>query len=92
MIDTFDASVELAGRLLLHQGRISLEEIQHVPFVEGKQEALAVAQNLIDKYEVEVVKNTWNGEITLYLHTSTAKGGRTGSRHRKPHLRRTAAI
>lgn len=95
MVDTFDISVKLAGLFLLRHGHISLDDIEAMPFVESPQEARAVAKNLVksfkSSYEVEVVEDAWNGETTIQIHPATAKGGRTGARHRKPHMRRTAA-
>ena len=89
MIEKFDTSVKLAEKVLLKRGRISLKEIQYVPFVEGELEAIAVAQNLIDKYdELEVVDDKWNGEITLYL--PAAKRRRAGGRRRRSPARTVA--
>ena len=91
LVDNFDTAVELAGKLLLKKGRISLKEIRRVPFVESELEAMAVAQNLIDKYDVEVVEDKRRREITLHLHTSTAKRIRDWERRRRAKLRRTFA-
>ena len=67
MIETFDTSVKLASRLLLKNGRITLKEIRRLPTVDSKPEELAVAQNLIDNHDVDVVDDKWNGEIILYI-------------------------
>ena len=67
MIETFDASVKTARRLLLKNGRITLKEIRRLPTVDSKPEELAVAQNLIDNYDVDVVDDKRNGEIILYI-------------------------
>ena len=92
LVDNFDTAVELAGKLLLKKGRISLKEIRRVPFVESELEAMAVAQNLIDKYYVEVVEDKWNHDFILYLHDpSPAKRIRDWERRRRAKLRRTFA-
>lgn len=88
IIDDFDIAVEMAGKILLKKGRISLSEIRHVPFVETKQEAVAVAQNLIHKYDVEVVEDKWNGEVTIHLYNLAAKLKQADERRRRSLLRR----
>ena len=67
MIETFNTSVELASRLLRKNGRITLKEIRRLPTVDSKPEELAVAQNLIDNHDVDIVEDKWNGEIILYI-------------------------
>lgn len=73
MIETFDASVKTARRLLLKNGRITLKEIRRLPTVDSKPEELAVAQNLIDNYDVDVVDDKRNGEIILYIRRPASK-------------------
>ena len=92
LINNFDTAVELAGKLLLKRGRISLKDIRRVPFVESELEAMAVAQNLIDKYYVEVVEDKWNRDFILHLRDpSPAKRIRDWVRRRRAPLRRTFA-
>lgn len=67
MIETFNDSVEMASRILLKNGRITLKEIRRIPTVDSKPEELAVAQNLIDNYDVDIVEDKWNREIILYI-------------------------
>lgn len=83
LINDFDTAVELAGKILLKKGRISLKDIRYVPFVESELEAMAVAQNLIDKYDVKVVDDKWNGDIILHLQPSTAQRIRDWQRRRR---------
>ena len=73
MIETFNDSVETASRLLRKNGRITLKEIRRIPTVDGKQEELAVAQNLIDNHDVDIVEDKWNGEIILYIRGPASK-------------------
>ena len=67
MIETFDESVEVAGKILLRQGRISLKDIRHLRTVDGEQEAIAVFNNLIGKHDVDIVEDRWNRQFTLYI-------------------------
>ena len=83
LINDFDTAVELAGKILLKKGRISLKDIRYVPFVESELEAMAVAQNLIDKYDVKVVDDKWNGDIILHLQPSTDQRIRDWQRRRR---------
>ena len=92
MIDKIDDAIEVADKILLKWGRISLSEIRGMSQVDGRMEAIAVAQNLIDKYEeLEVVEDWWNREITLYLSPSDAKRARAGLRRMSPPLPRIFA-
>ena len=89
MIDKIDDAIEVADKILIKWGRISLSEIRRMSQVDGRMEAIAVAQNLIDKYEeLEVVEDWWNREITLYLSPSDAKRARAGLRPMRPPLPR----
>lgn len=86
-IDKFNDAVKLADKILLKRGRISLSEIRSMRQVDGKQEAIAVAQNLIDKYEeLEVVEDLWHREITLYLSPAEARRARAGLRRMRSPL------
>ena len=73
MIETFNDSVEMASRLLRKNGRITLKEIRRLPTVDSKPEEIAVAQNLIDNHDVDVVDDKWNGEIILYIRRPASK-------------------
>ena len=75
MPDTFSVSVRLAEMLLLNDAHISLKEIQALPFIDGQQEALAVAQRLIKilapKYSVEITSDPWDtDDVRLTLMPS----------------------
>ena len=89
MIDKIDDAIEVADKILLKWGRISLSEIRRMSQVDGEMEVIAVAQNLIDKYdEVEIIEDRWNREFTLRLSPSAAKRARAEARRRRPPLRR----
>ena len=58
MPSTHKLAVQLAGLLLLEHKRISLSDILSIPFVEDEDQALLIAQKLIESfgtdYEIEV--------------------------------------
>ena len=57
-VDTYRIAVKLAGMLLVQNGRITIDEIKSLPFVQGVQEAHAIAQRLATafghRYRIEV--------------------------------------
>lgn len=83
MIETFNDSVETASRILLKNGRITLKEIRRIPTVDSKPEEIAVAQNLIDNYDVDVVDDKWNGEIILHIRRPSSARRRPAPRNRR---------
>ena len=85
MIETFNDSVETASRILLKNGRITLKEIRRIPTVDSKPEEIAVAQNLIDNYDVDIVEDKWNREIILHIR-------RPATRNRQTTRRRASAV
>ena len=88
MIDEIYDAIEVADKILLKWGRISLSEIRRMPQVDNEKEVIAVAQSLIDKYEeVQVIEDRWKREFTLYLTPSAVKRARAEARRRKPPLR-----
>ena len=89
MIDKIYDAIEVADKILLKWGRISLSEIRRMPQVNNEMEVIAVAQSLIDEYEeVQVIEDRWKSEFTLYLTPSAVKRARAEARRRKPPLRR----
>ena len=69
-IDRFDISVKLAAMLLMHDGAISIKDIESIPSVGDREEAYAVARRLVDgfneTYQVEVIaRGDSNVEIVL---------------------------
>ena len=87
MIDKIDDAIEVADKILLKWGRISLSEIRGMPQIDDEMEVIAVGQHLIDKYEeLEVVEDWWKREITLYLSPAEAKRARAGLRGMSPPL------
>ena len=71
MANAEKAAVRLAGMLLLGNGRITLEDIRSLPFVDNDEQALHVANRLIEtfdtEYEVEVHSNGPDAGATLTL-------------------------
>lgn len=71
MVETFDVSVRMAGLLLLNNSQISIEEIEALPFIDGRREAYAVAQRLVagfaSTYKVEVASGPWEFDIKIRL-------------------------
>ena len=57
-VDTYAIAVKLAGMLLVQNGRITIDEIKSLPFVQGIQEAHAIAQRLATvfghRYRIEI--------------------------------------
>lgn len=43
-------SLTLAGMMLLRNGQITLDEIEALPFVENRQDALAIARRLLNTF------------------------------------------
>ncbi len=81
MDDTFAVSVRQAEMLLLNDAQISINEIQALPFIKDRQEALAVIQRLIKilppKYRVEITTDPWdsnNIKLTLAPSKDRRKG------------------
>lgn len=70
-VDTYDIAVKLAGMLLLRNGEITTSEIESLPFVNGRQEALAIAQKLSrafdSRYRVEVSSGLRQSDTKLRL-------------------------
>ena len=91
MIETFNDSVETASRILLKNGRITLKEIRRIPTVDSKPEELAVAQNLIDNYDVDIVEDKWNGEIILHIRRPASARRRPATRNRRTSAVRSSA-
>lgn len=72
MLDTQRIAIQLAGILLLGYGRITLADIRALPFVEDSDEALFIAQRLLDAFEndghiIEVDTDGYTPEATLRL-------------------------
>lgn len=71
MVDTFAVSKRLAGMLLLGRDQITLEEIQALPFVESRDEAFVIAQELLrsfgPSYRMEVDLSPRDSNIKLRL-------------------------
>ena len=53
-IGSTEIGLKLASALLLHNKEISLEDIRAMPFFEYPEEAEAVINVLLDKFEVEI--------------------------------------
>ena len=68
---TFAVSVRLAGMLLLKNAQITLEEIEALPFVQGREEAYAIAQRLLKEfqppYRIEIDSGFDGSECRLRL-------------------------
>ena len=58
MTDLHNVSVRLAGVLLIQDGEITLSDIESLPFVETREEALSIARKLVhvfgEEYRVEM--------------------------------------
>ena len=85
MIDTFDISVRLAGMLLLHDGEISVSDIEAIPFVQNRAEAHAVARKLAYTFEgmygIDISSTTLRPEARLRIHRGPLVDERLGSSH-----------
>ena len=53
MTDLHNVSVRLAGVLLIQDGEITLSDIESLPFVETKEEALSIARKLVHVFGEE---------------------------------------
>lgn len=78
MLDTQRIAIQLAGILFLGYGSITLAEIRALPFVEDSDEALFIAQRLLDAFEkdghiIEVDTDGYTPEATLRLVGRKAK-------------------
>ena len=71
MVDTFAISVRLAKALLLSNGQITIEEIEDIPFVNGRSEAYAIAQRLLGAfappYQIAVDSGIGESDVRLRL-------------------------
>jgi hypothetical protein len=50
---SLDIATRLAAALLLQDGRLSLSEIEALPFVEGYEDALTIARRLLQAFDAE---------------------------------------
>lgn len=78
MLNTHRVAIQLAGILLRGYGRVSLSEIRALPFVENSDEALFIAQRLLDAFEkdgyiIDVDTDGCTPEATLRLIGRWAK-------------------
>lgn len=78
MLDTQRIAIQRAGRMFLGSGRITLADIRALPFVENNDEALFIAQRLLDAFEndghiIEVDTDGYTPEATLRLVGRKAK-------------------
>lgn len=53
-IGTTEIGLKLASALLLHNKEVSLEDIRAMPFFEYPEEAEAVINALLEKFQVEI--------------------------------------
>lgn len=76
MVNTLDVPVRLASVLLMSNAQITMAEIQSLPFVNNRQEANAVAQNLMrvfsPRYRIEVSSGLGSSDVKLRLETAPA--------------------
>lgn len=78
MLNTHRVAIQLAGILLRGYGRVSLSEIRALPFVENSDEALFIAQMVMDAFKkdgyiIEVDTDGCTPEATLRLVGRKAK-------------------
>lgn len=78
MLNTHRVAIQLAGILLRGYGRVSLSEIRALPFVENSDEALFIAQMVMDAFKkdgyiIEVDTDGYTPEATLRLVGRKAK-------------------
>ena len=80
-IDTYSVAVKLAGMLLLHDGEITVGEIESLPFVNNRQEAIAIAQKLAkafeSDYQVEVSSGLGQSGARLRLVAGASDTAKT---------------
>ena len=71
MTDTFAIAVQLAGMLLLREAQITIGDIEALPFVHSREEALAVAQRLLSAfgptYGMKLVSDPWASDVMFKL-------------------------
>ena len=83
-MDLYELNLRLAGVLLVQNGGISLSEIEALPFVKDRREALAIAKRLLNgsvgPYRVTVSENRGDLDIRLRLNDDVS------SRHDEPVL------
>ena len=76
MVNNLDIPVRLASVLLISNAQITMSEIQSLPFVNNREEANAVAQNLMSvfgpRYRIEVTSGIGRADIKLSLETAQA--------------------
>ncbi len=74
MINAHPVSVRLAGALLLGNQSISIGEIEALPFVNGRDDAYAIAQQLIGifgpSHGVVVASDPWEADLRFKLDAS----------------------
>ncbi len=83
-MDLYELNLRLAGALLIQNGGISLSEIEALPFVNDRKEALAIAKRLLNgsvgPYRVTVSESRGDLDISLCLEDSAP------SKHDEPVL------
>ena len=71
MVNTLDVPIRLASALLMSDAQITMAEIQSLPFVNNREEANAVAQNLMrifgPRYRIEVASGVGHSDVRLML-------------------------
>ena len=71
MPNTQKIAIQLAALLLLEHGYIALSDILSLPFVEDEEQALQIAQKLVDSfgddYELEVPPQRHPSDISVRL-------------------------
>ena len=71
MVNTLDVPIRLASALLMSNAQITMAEIQSLPFVNNREEANAVAQNLMcifgPRYRIEVASGVGRSDVRLML-------------------------
>ena len=84
MVDRFTVSVKLAGMLLLDNGQISVREIECLPLVKNRQEANAIAHNLMEamqpKFQISVTAGVGQTDTRLSLSSGFRPGRSRASR------------
>ena len=74
MVNNLNVPIRLASLLLMSNAQITMTEIQALPFVTNRQEADAVAQNLMrvfgPRYRIEVSSGLGRSGVMLRLETA----------------------
>ena len=97
MVNNLDVPIRLASVLLMSNAQITMAEIQSLPFVNNREEANAVAQNLMSVfgpgYRIEVASGIGRADVKLRLETAQpSAASHTMSTHRTRSGRRPGRL